>query len=282
MFCSKCGKEIGGNSKFCEACGTAVEQATQSAASTAEIIENGKKKRVKFKDLPKKKKITRIVIAGICFLIAFVIILGDASGGAGNVEGYIVETGNDDIFGGVSFDLTLEEFVDEYNSALDNDEEYDLAASMNKISLSDFESADSGDGWTAYKMSFGYTTGGIIPTSHILAALLFTVNTETEKIQAVKYIWNADGYNTEQAEQNYYFKIPARIMSFFIKEIDYPYNGDTSSYIDFFEKYQDEVENNDTSAVRSGNLIYGLFDTGDSSVIGFQALAASENSEFLD
>lgn len=74
MKCTKCGKEIDNNSKFCEGCGATIESATANS--------DGKKKRVKFKDLPKKQKITRIIIGCACFLVAGILMIVDGFGGA--------------------------------------------------------------------------------------------------------------------------------------------------------------------------------------------------------
>ncbi len=109
MFCSKCGKEIDGNSKFCEACGAAIDQATQSAVSSEVAKENSKNKRMKFKDLPKKKKITRIVIAGVCFLLAFILIIGDSSGGSD----VLTEPADND--NGATFTMDLDEFSERFD-----------------------------------------------------------------------------------------------------------------------------------------------------------------------
>ncbi|MBQ8026958.1 MAG: hypothetical protein IJ261_02455, partial [Clostridia bacterium] len=62
MTCNKCGKELAAGTKKCDGC--------------------GKKVKVKFSDLPKKQKTTRIVIACVCFLIAVVLVFGGSIGGA--------------------------------------------------------------------------------------------------------------------------------------------------------------------------------------------------------
>lgn len=60
--CKKCGAEVPEGAKKCEVC--------------------GEKVKIKFKDLPKKQKIIRIVIACVCFLIAGVLMVSDGIGGA--------------------------------------------------------------------------------------------------------------------------------------------------------------------------------------------------------
>lgn len=111
MKCTQCGKEIDNNSKFCEGCGVAVECTIQN--------EGKKKKRVKFKDLPKKQKITRIIIASVCFLVAAILIIGGAVGGASrapeeeNVYIDYVKTGSLDAFPDVIIEDAFNEFFSE-------------------------------------------------------------------------------------------------------------------------------------------------------------------------
>lgn len=110
MKCEKCGKEIDNDSKFCEGCGTTIEGATQN--------ESKKKKGVRFKDLPKKQKITRIIIACVCFLVAGILIIGGAVGGASRASSknslYIdyVKTGSFEAFP----DTTIEDAFNEFFS----------------------------------------------------------------------------------------------------------------------------------------------------------------------
>lgn len=73
MTCTKCGKELTDGTNICTACGA--ENGTKT---------DGKKKRVKFKDLSKKQKITRIIIGCVCLLVAAFFIFGDALTGAQN------------------------------------------------------------------------------------------------------------------------------------------------------------------------------------------------------
>ena len=199
MYCKKCGAEIAENANFCESCGTPVEavpvqpekmpEVTQTEQkpedtqippvtetinpqTTAEVFpanpeptaeavpQSGRKKRVKFKDLPPKEKKKRAIIGGICLLIALIFMIGDglsAVGKAGGKNDYIVKTGNDDMFGGVSFDMTLEEFVDKYNTIVKNSTEYESVATMESIDIDGFDETDSGiRNITSYIYSFGY------------------------------------------------------------------------------------------------------------------------------
>ncbi|MGN1169428.1 MAG: zinc-ribbon domain-containing protein, partial [Acutalibacteraceae bacterium] len=191
MICKNCGKEIVDDAKFCENCGTAVEvvpiqpeqavetpreQSVTEPVQTPPVTENiqpnqapetvqeiGKKKHVKFKDLPPKQKKKRAIIGVICLLIALILIISDCIGAAEKAEDkneHIIETGNDDVFGGVSFDLTLEEFVETFNRCAENDTEYESVAELNKININNFVDIDSGsESLSAYLYNFGYSKG---------------------------------------------------------------------------------------------------------------------------
>ena len=108
MKCTKCGKEIDNDSKFCEGCGATIESATANS--------DGKKKGVKFKDLPKKQKITRIIIGCACFLVAGVLIIAGAFGGASRTSEeesfYIdcVKQGSFEAFPDVTIETAFNEF----------------------------------------------------------------------------------------------------------------------------------------------------------------------------
>lgn len=110
MKCTKCGKEIDNDSKFCEGCGATVEGVAEN--------ENKKKKGVKFKDLPKKQKIIRIIIACVCFLVAGILIIAGAVGGTSRTSDedslYIdyVKTGSFESFP----DITIEDAFNEFFS----------------------------------------------------------------------------------------------------------------------------------------------------------------------
>ncbi len=107
MECKQCGKQIDNDSKICNGCGATVDSAAQN---------EGKKKKVKFKDLPKKQKMTRIIIACACFLVAAVlIIVGIVAGGSKAAEEesfYInqVKTGKLDAFPDVTIETAFNAF----------------------------------------------------------------------------------------------------------------------------------------------------------------------------
>lgn len=319
MYCKNCGAEIAENAKFCERCGTAVEAVPVQPENTLEVTQteqksedtqippvtetvnpqtaaevfpanpeptaeavpqSGRKKRVKFKDLPPKEKKKRAIIGGICLLIALIFMIGDglsAVGKAGGKNDYIVKTGNDDMFGGVSFDMTLEEFVDKYNTIVKNSTEYESVATMESIDIDGFDETDSGiRNITSYVYSFGYYSQSYYSIQHNeLAALMISVNDETNLIQGVKYVWKADGYNTDQAKENYYYKIPAKIFSIIYSELDYPYDDNYSDY----ENMISSLVDSNKAYEFTGNMIYGLFDTGTDDFYGIQFVALTKDSE---
>ncbi|MGN0546506.1 MAG: zinc-ribbon domain-containing protein [Acutalibacteraceae bacterium] len=311
MYCKKCGAEIVADAKFCESCGTAVEAVPVQPENTPEVTQteqkpevtqvppvtetvnpqtaaevfpanpeptaeavpqSGRKKRVKFKDLPPKEKKKRAIIGCICLLIALIFMIGDGLSAVGKSRGkndYIVKTGNDDMFGGVSFDMTLEEFVDTYNIMIEKNAEYDSVAKMESLDIDDFKEADSGvENLTLYSYFFGYSRGSypyVFFTK--MAELGIFVNNDTGLIQEVQYLWRPDGYNTDQSEEYYYFELPAKIFSVVYSELDYPFGDDYSDYQDLLLSLDSNKPYKFT-----GNMIYGLFETDDFLHIEFVAL----------
>lgn len=224
--------------------------------------------------LPKDKK-KRTILGGISIVLVLVIIFSSAFGGGGKNE-FVVETGIDDIYGGVAFDLEFGDFIERYNERIEADEEYESVAEMQKISYFDFKNNGVTDGIHQYIYSFGYTTGTFpFVQNHELASLSIGVNAETDKIQIVKYVWQADNYNNDNAMQNYYFKLPAKIFSLFLSDIDYPYDGDFSDYQELITK----LSKKDLPHEFSGDTMYGLFDTGTDKYLGFQVIALTKDSE---
>ena len=150
MYCSKCGKQIDDNSRFCDGCGNpvagAVEpvvpdsnpeaHAAQASASNAmpeaqpfpqtdatvptanvtaqeTVLLPTKKKHTKFKDLPPKEKKKRILICAACLLLALVLILTDVFKGVGAGKSVAVKESTNET--GLVFDLTRNAFSDSFN-----------------------------------------------------------------------------------------------------------------------------------------------------------------------
>lgn len=255
MVCKNCGKELTENTKFCDGCGTTVDN--------TEIAPKKKK----------KGKLAIIILAVIAVVFIGLVALSDSD----SQNDFIVETGIDDIYGGVAFNLTLDEFINKYNSCVEANKEYDLAADFDKLDSNNFEKIESYEGTSSYAYSFGYTTGTFpMVKFNTLGILAITVNDSTEKIQSVKYVWQAENYNTEEAKNNYHYTIPARIFSMVHSEIAFPYNDDYSSYYDFLKNYYDCED----IIVLEGNTLYGVPDTGSDDFFGFQMIAATDDSEF--
>lgn len=284
MICKNCNQEISNDSAFCDKCGADVTEKSEDKTAETKVetkieIEKADSPAPSAKPQNKKPIIIGICIAAAAVIfigfIGFIILIGSFFGSTGGENEFIVETGNDDIYGGVSFDLTLSEFIEKYNAMIEEDAEYESVADMQKISYHDFKNDGVKDGLHNYIYSFGYTTGTYpFVTNHELASLLISVNTETEKIQAVKYVWEAEGYNTDDAMINYYYKIPAKIFSLIYSELDYPYGGDYSDYEDMLNSLYES----DEPFEFTGNMVYGLFDTGTSRFWGIQFVALTEDS----
>lgn len=150
MYCSKCGKQIDDDSRFCDGCGNPVAGAVEPVASdTAPVADSAetstqndppvvqplasadenspdasmaapktelptaKKKHKKFKDLPPKEKKKRILICAVCLLLALVLILTDVFKGVGAGKSVAVKESTNDT--GLVFDLTRNAFSDSFN-----------------------------------------------------------------------------------------------------------------------------------------------------------------------
>lgn len=222
--------------------------------------------------LPKDKK-KRTILGGISIVLVLVIIFSSAFGGGGKNE-FVVETGIDDFYGGVAFDLEFGDFIERYNDIVEAESEYESVAALKKISYHDFKNNGVTDGIHQYIYSFGYTTGTFpFVQNHELASLLIGVNTQTDKIQIVKYVWQTDNYNTDDAMQYYYLELPAKIFSVFYSEIEYNHEGDYEDY----KKLVDSLPKDGYDF--SGNTMYGLFNTGTEKYMGFQMAAVTKDSE---
>ncbi len=102
MYCKKCGTEIAENAKFCESCGTPVEAVPVQLEKTPEVTQTEQKA----ENTPKKKKRkTWIILLTplVVFLILALLLLAPES----------------DTLSEENLGFTLEEFVDRYNSTVD-------------------------------------------------------------------------------------------------------------------------------------------------------------------
>ena len=222
--------------------------------------------------LPKDKK-KRTILGGISIVLVLVIIFSSAFGGGGKNE-FVVETGIDDFYGGVAFDLEFGDFIERYNDIVEAESEYESVAALKKISYHDFKNNGVKNGIHQYIYSFGYTTGTFpFVQNHELASLSIGVNTQTDKIQVVTYVWQTDNYNTNDAMEYYYFELPAKIFSIFYSEIEYNHEGDYEDY----KKLVDSLPEDGYDF--SGNTMYGLLNTGTEKYMGFQMAAVTKDSE---
>lgn len=99
MKCTKCGKEIDNNSKFCEGCGEAIVAEIPTAP---------------------KKKLSKKLIAIIAVVVAAVILVVALASG-GDSSSLTVPYDND---AGAVLNMTLEQFNTNFNQALDDISEY--------------------------------------------------------------------------------------------------------------------------------------------------------------
>lgn len=259
MFCKNCGKEIDADSNFCVKCGEKIEveekitpaetanktsecanqmigkvdQGTKEFAEKSKSFVAKEKNNYKnFKNLSIKQKIIRIVVP---MLILIVLINIFSSGNSSN--SYVIEADSGSTFGNVTFDLTFDEFINNYNSCIDKDEEFESVAQMRYLKASGFDKNTLDGGVIEYSQNLGYNFG---TTFKALAKLYIYVNPNTDTIQFIEYKWKRDGYNTEDAEINYYFTLPATIFSMLDDSIAFPFDGDSSSYKETYDAIADD------------------------------------------
>ena len=210
MTCNKCGKEIP-EGAMCD-CGT----------------QPAKKKKSKL-------KILLLLSPLIAFLIiAILLSFGGNEGGEenGSSNSYVISAESGDGFGNVTFKLTFDEFINNYNACIDEDEENDTVAQMRYLKASDFEKTTTEIGVIEYSKNFGYYSGNKFNS---LAKLFVYINPNTNTIQFVEYKWMREGYNTDDARVNYYFTLPASLFSMLDDSVSFPFDDDTSSYKETYD-----------------------------------------------
>ncbi len=222
MICNKCGKEIP-EGTICD-CGGA---------------QPAKKKKSKLKIL--------LMLSPLIAFLVIAILLSFGGEEGGNSNSYVISAESGDGFGNVTFKLTFDEFINNYNACIDEEEEYDTVAQRRYLKESDFEKTTTESGVIEYSKNFGYYSGNKFNS---LAKLFVYINPNTNTIQFVEYKWMREGYNTDDARVNYYFTLPASIFSMLDDSVSFPFNDDTSSYK---ETYDAIAEN---GMVVKGNSFY--------------------------
>ncbi len=206
-------------------------------------IKNGK---IKFKDLPPKKKALRLGIGGILILIGLIWIISDGIGGAKKSGDYysanpsyeendsnqaknIVKSSSISETGYVCFNTTIDEFIKDYNDHIaiiyNNNETYQKAGQsyidslidMNSLKISDFEiynkELEEGSTSTVYKLNFNNIGIGIKRGS---AGLYVYTEPSTKQILALDYLVSEDLLNaSSEAEDHWLYEISACIFAGF-------------------------------------------------------------------
>lgn len=266
MTCNKCGKELEENTKICDSCGEAVAEAST----------------------PKKKKNKKLIaiIAAVVAVIILVFSLGsgddtienhDEEKSNENINSYLVETGFDDAFGGVSFDITFEEFIEKHNAYVDEDEEYELVKEMRFLSKEDFskntqEKNKFDTKLIIYSKKFGTDYQN-------LGTLDIYVNGENDKIQMIEWrtFESEAKFNSEEAVTNYQFVLPASFFSLVDDEIDFPYDDNPKSYAGLFSEILDKGD----GLIVKGDSFYKLL-WNESGVFSITFSAAKEGSNWYN
>lgn len=256
MKCTKCGKEIDNDSKFCDGCGETVIAETPAAP---------------------KKKVSKKLIAIIAVVVAAVIlVVALASGGTSRNPHVIASESGSEAFGNVSFDITFDEFLDLYNACVYEDEEYDSVRQMRYLDKEDFEKSaqniyDSETQIIMYEKKFGTSLQN-------LGALSIHVNSQNGKIQTIEWVCFSleSKYATQDAYDNYNFTLPASFFCFFDNDITFPYDKEVTNYANLLS----ELLNNDSRVIEKGDCFYQiLFHESGLTSVSFSA--ATEDSQFF-
>lgn len=279
MFCKNCGKELSANEKFCTQCGKAQEaeveiavvaENTDSDKTTEDVVMtesvthteqdnisvginnpvgNGeanksvsKVKRFFISLLPGKKsgisskeqKRNRIIAA----ILVILLVLSGVVGTDENSMVISVSEGSE-YYGGVAFNLTFEEFVEQYNTNLY--EVYDqYTAELNEIKLSDFKQIDAEDKTNIkmyYYEYYALTTYNGLPVydySDQLGMISIGVDKTNGYIQSVTWGVTDSAINaTEECANNYLFTEPSRFFSLVDSNLEF---GDESAYKEIFDE----------------------------------------------
>lgn len=288
MYCPNCGKEAE-DSKFCPSCGVLVQEKAeveerqvanptanpeQLAASTFEpeketksisappqvdleadsvLIPEAPKKFAKLRNLSKgKKALLAVTLLTVIILLAPIIFTLN-SNEANESERWIVQNEYAEFYGGVSMNMTFDDYIASYNAAVmdlkekEGLEKYNSRevgremAKLNTISRSDFEevSPQLDEGTVYYGMSYNKRslTGGLGGGD---ASLHIGVNKKTGYVQVVGLQVTDDIFN---GSDYWSYEIPYYIFNFINDE----------KYVDMFNSIDEGrgfVYKNDTVYIK--------------------------------
>lgn len=183
-----------------------------------------------FKSLSKGKKVAYIVVP----IIVFALICVSFSGGSDSSDG-VVKTGRDDYFGGVSFRLTLDQMIEQYNHLQNNraladyedrgQEFINSYVKLQSIQKSQFSATTSEvPGYTNYVYEYAIApnlfSGSNTPQKESLAFLFILVDDETGNIQRITYA-SRESYRTEQSEKYYQTDLPIIVFGSLLDGTDW-------------------------------------------------------------
>ena len=146
MKCTKCGKEIDDDSKFCDGCGETIVAETQAAP---------------------KKKLSKKLIAIIAVVVAAVILVVSLASGGGDSSSLTVPYENET---GAVLNITFDEFTENFGETMDegfvsiggNATGFDLSSYWNNMVEPQIGTEESGAEYTLYS---AFLTGAHITAS---------------------------------------------------------------------------------------------------------------------
>lgn len=211
---------------------------------------------------PKEQKRNRIIAAILVILLVF-----SGIGGTGENSMVISVSEGSEYYGGVAFNLTLEEFVEQYNAKLY--EVYDqYTAELNELRMSKFRVVNDAQDETNQKTYccefYGYK-GGVFGT------LFIGVDKTNGYIQIIQWGVSESAINrTEQSKNNYLFTLPSRFFALVDSNLDF---GDESGYKEVFDKISEG------EVLWQGDSVYHMSPLGEG-VYLFSIFATTSDSEW--
>lgn len=279
MKCTKCGKEIGNDSKFCEGCGATIVSESANPFK--------RQKGVKFKDLPKKQKITRIIIGCACLLVAGILMIAGGFGGASRTSEkesiYIdcVKEGSFEDFPDVTIETAFNEFF--------SDPEWESFTSEEGLNIVEFNG-----GCTVYEeetnccIQFNVFEDGTFETYYVdLGGEQLTLNEDIVEMYEVIFGMEASG-GDEEAFNNALLMLyeESALPSEFRQAIaagiyDDISIGDMIDYMFPDPEINFEREDEDTVIVEiSGNYRHSVYDS-DTPYSGTISYSVSDNGTVM-
>lgn len=274
MYCTKCGTQLPDNASYCNKCGATLDY---------NPIKNTTRKKNDKRDNSRHAKTTWVVVI-VSLLVALAIVIVVWKDRAKDGWHKASETEQNNLitidnpsavyFGGVSFDLTFDEYIEKYNQSVsgyfenykDMGEDYILTSiSVNAIDITRFMSAyDDITNCDFFAYWLDWTRG-----DKKEAALEIICDHTSGKVISVQYIVSASLYDSENESRNFRWKTESKLWAF--SPLD-------EKVLDEFGKIENLSDHNVT--YENGVVYsYGKNETLGIPTVVYEMSACSSNSE---